>query len=105
MLHRAPAACSAIALLVTPLWLFATNPAVARSHPLLPALLIAALVAGSGVAALTLRAARRPPPARRHPVRAGIGALAVIAPEPASRLSPTCRSWPAWRRRGPPSSS
>jgi hypothetical protein len=78
MLHRVPAACAAVALIATPLWLFATNPAVARSHPLLPALLIAALVAGLGVAALTLRAARKPPPARRRPVRAGLGALAAI---------------------------
>jgi hypothetical protein len=51
---------------------------VARSHPLLPSLLLGALAVGLGIAVLTARASRRPPPARGRPVLAGVGALVAI---------------------------
>ncbi|MHA7189313.1 alpha/beta hydrolase [Arthrobacter sp. MDT2-16] len=81
MLHRVPAICAALALIITPVWLFATNPAVGRSHPLLPSLLLAALVIGLAVVVLTVHAGRRrrgPQGRRGSPVPAGIGALVAI---------------------------
>lgn len=79
MPSRIPAVCTAVALILTPAWLIATNPAVPRSHPLLPSLLAVALLSGLLVAVFLLRSRRRDVRVgRRRAVLQGLAALLVI---------------------------
>lgn len=79
MPSRIPAICAAVALMLTPVWLVATNPAVPRSHPFLPCLLGLSLLAGLIVAVLLLHGRRRSArEGRRRTVLQGVAALLVI---------------------------
>lgn len=79
MPSRIPAICTAVALILTPAWLIVTNPAVPRSHPLLPSLLAVSLLSGLLVVALLLRSRRRDVRVgRRRAVLQGLAALLVI---------------------------
>lgn len=84
ILRAVPAGCTIVALVLPPLWLFATNSALPRAHPLLPGLLLAALLLGLVRAVVLVHRRRRPAavsrrPRRHRPVLASLGSLLVIA--------------------------